>query len=215
MIIYRSAGITARRKPQKIALMNINEGNYLRDAVRYYAYLNPDRHDRYARVSNRFKPELDYRALLDNSIGRHSYLANLGLVGVRKTCEGNDHAISRAAGGRPAHTDFHYELRFADGAIVPFNVQNAEQSEVRYADRLWRGDVQLSAFDEALERFGALGRERHFQPIVSYAPSAYTAYADFVAFDDHALSNLSLGLAAGSAVICPPRPQNSASFSST
>jgi hypothetical protein len=50
--------------------------------------------------------------------------------------------------------------------------------------------VQLSAFDEALARFAALAREHDFQPVVSYAPSAYTAYADFVSFEDEALTQL-------------------------
>ena len=86
--------------------------------------------------------------------------------------------------------NFRYELRFADGAIVPFNIQNADHAEVRYARWLQRGEVQLSAFDDALARFVALALEHDFQPVVSYAPSAYTAYAGFVAFEDDALTTL-------------------------
>ena len=35
-----------------------------------------------------------------------------------------------------------------------------------------------------------LSRAHGFTPIVSYSPSAYTAYADFVEFEDPALSDL-------------------------
>jgi len=76
-------------------------------------------------------------------------------------------------------------LRF-EHAIVPFNVQNADHAEVRYARKLQRGEVELAA----LERFVALGDEHGFVPVVAYAPSAHTAYADFVAFEDDALAML-------------------------
>jgi hypothetical protein len=50
--------------------------------------------------------------------------------------------------------------------------------------------VQLSAFDDALARFVALQRDHGFQAIVSYSPSAYTAYANVVAFGDDVLTEL-------------------------
>lgn len=177
-------------KKPSVALMNIYEGNDLRDASRYHEYVDSGQDGDYANAADRFEPEIDYRRLLDNPLGRHSYLANLGLVAIGKAYDGVGKILSRAAGELPKDVDFRYELRFADGAVVPFNIQNADQSEVRYAGRLQRGEVQLSAFDEALERFVALGREHHFEPVVSYSPSAYTAYAEFVAFEDGALSKL-------------------------
>ena len=178
--IFRHFGLA--KKP-RFALMNIYEGNDLRDAVRNGG-------SGYDSAGDRFEPELDYQTLLDNPLGRSSYAANLGLVAIGKVYEGVDNVISRALGEARERVDFRYELRFADGTSVPFNVQNADQDEVRYARRLQRDEVQLSAFDEALERFVALGREHNFRPIVSYAPSAYTAYADVVAFEDDALTKL-------------------------
>jgi hypothetical protein len=177
-------------KKPSIALMNIYEGNDLRDAFRYHQYLKSGRDDDYANAADRFEPEINYESLLNNPLGRHSYLVNLGMVAIGKAYEGIRIAVSTAVGDRPEGIDFGYELRFADGAVVPFNIQNADQSEARYAGWLLRGEVQLSAFDEALERFAALGREHHFEPVISYAPSAYTAYADFVEFEDDAVAVL-------------------------
>ncbi len=174
-------------KKPGITLMNIYEGNDLRDSFRYHQYLKSGQDDDYANAADRFEPELDYESLLDNPLGRHSYLANLAMVAMGKAYEGIRIAVSTAVGDRPEGINFRYQLRFADGAVVPFNNDNADQSEARYAGWLLRGEVQLSAFDQALERFAVLGREHHFEPVLSYAPSAYTAYADFVEFEDDAL----------------------------
>lgn len=187
--IFRHFGLA---KTPTFALMNIYEGNDLRDAVRYHEHIDAVRSgdSGYGSAGDRFEPELDYQTLLSNPLGRSSYAVNLGLVAIGKSYEGIGNAVSRALGKQRERVNFRYELRFPDGAIVPFNVQNSDHNEVRYARRLRQGDVQLSAFDNALERFAALGREHGFRPVVSYAPSAHTAYADFVAFEDDALSEL-------------------------
>lgn len=187
--IFRYFGLP---KSPTIGLMNIYEGNDLRDAVRYHEHVAAVRrgNDGYADAAERYEPEIDYETLLDNPLGRSSYAVNVGLVAFGKAHEGLSNAVSRASGEMRERVNFRYELRFPDGAIVPFNVQNADHAEVRYARALRRGEVQLSAFDDALARFVALAYEHDFQPVVSYAPSAYTAYADFVAFEDDALTAL-------------------------
>jgi len=187
--IFRHFGLP---KAPKIALINIYEGNDLRDAVRYHEHVVAVRKggDGYANAAERFEPEIDYETLLDNPLGRSSYAVNVGLVAFGKAHEGISNAVFRAAGKMRERVNFRYELRFPDNAVVPFNIQNADHAEVRYARRLRHGEVQLSAFDDALERFAALGRDHDFRPVVSYAPSAYTAYADFVAFEDDALTEL-------------------------
>jgi hypothetical protein len=187
--IFRHFGLA---KSPRFALMNIYEGNDLRDAVRYHEHVEAARSggSGYDSAGDRFEPELDYETLLDNPLGRRSYAANLSLVAIGKAYQGVASVISWAQGKGQERVNFRYELRFADGAIVPFNVQNADQSEVRYARQLGEGEVQLSAFDDALERFDDLQREHGFQAIVSYSPSAYTAYANVVAFEDEALTEL-------------------------
>jgi hypothetical protein len=187
--IFRHFGLP---KGPKLVLMNIYEGNDLRDAVRYHQHVETVREggSGYADAADRFEPDLGYDTLLDRPLVRSSYAANVGVVALGKAHEGISRAISRARGDLRQRVNFRYELRFADGAIVPFNIQNADHAEVRYARRLQRGEVQLSAFDDALARFVALGLEHDFQPVVSYAPSAHTAYAGLVAFEDAALSKL-------------------------
>ena len=179
-------------KNPKIVLMNIYEGNDLRDAVRYHEHVDAVRGGGggYVKADDRFEPELDYQSLLDNALGRSSYAANLGLVMIGKAYEGVENVVLRGLGKMPGRVDFRYDLRFADGTVVPFNVQNADQNEVRYARRAQQDDVQLAVFDEALQRFAALGHEHDFRPVVAYAPSAYTTYADFVAFEDESLTEL-------------------------
>ena len=76
------------------------------------------------------------------------------------------------------------------GKSVDFNLQNADESEVRSALGLKNGDTDFSAFEGALSGFVALAREHGFMPIVAYSPSAYTAYADFVEFEDPSLGEL-------------------------
>jgi hypothetical protein len=61
---------------------------------------------------------------------------------------------------------------------------------VRSALGLRNGDMDFSAFEGALSGFVALAREYGFIPIVAYSPSAYTAYADFVEFEDASLGEL-------------------------
>lgn len=186
--IFRHFGLP---KSPKIVVMSVYEGNDLRDAVRHHDHIAAVRSggSGYADAADRFEPEIDYEALLDKPFVRRSYALNVGAVALGKAREGIGNAVARAAGNKRERIDFRYELRF-DDAIVPFNVQNADHAEVRYALRLRRGEVELSAWDAALERFVALGHEHDFVPVVAYAPSAYTAYADFVAFEDEALATL-------------------------
>ena len=187
--IFRHFGLP---KQPRVVILNVYEGNDLRDSVRYHRHVAAVRSGGrgFPSASDRYEPELDYETLLDNPIGRRSYASNLVLAAVGKTAEGAGNAFARATGRAPRRIDFRYELRFDDGTTVPFNVQNADTGEVAHARSLREGDVALAAFDEALEKFVALAREHGFRPVVSYAPSAYTAYADFVAFGDDALTEL-------------------------
>ena len=178
-------------KSPKIVVMNIYEGNDLRDAVRHHEHVEAVRQggSGYADAADRFEPELDYEDLLDRPVVRRSYAANVGAVALGKAREGIGNAIARATGKMQEPVDFRYALRFA-GDTVAFNTQNADQAEVRYARRLRQGEVELAALEAALVRFVAMAREHDFLPVVAYAPSAYTAYADFVAFEDGALTTL-------------------------
>ena len=179
-------------KHPRYVVMNIYEGNDLRDSLRYRAYVEAARHGRvlYRDAADRGTREIDIDAVLGSSPLRNSYAVNFVLAVIDKAYEGGKNVVLRATGGdAPERVDFHYTLEFPD-KTVPFNIQNADESEVRQAHRLKRGRIDFSAFDEALENFAALAKQHGFTPVLAYSPSAYTGYADFVEFDDPALAEL-------------------------
>jgi hypothetical protein len=181
-------------KHPRYVVMNVYEGNDLRDALRYHEVAAARRAgtDDDAVANDRNRNPLDYQALLDHPIGRHSYASNLVVAALGQGYEGVRNGVLRAIGSEdaPEAVDFRYTLRFDDGSRIPFNVENTDQSEVRHARMLRTGRASLSVLDGALESFAALAREHGFTPILSYSPSAYTAYAPFVRFDDPALVDL-------------------------
>ncbi len=187
--ILRAYGLA---KHPDYVVMNIYEGNDLRDSIRYQEHVAAARHNRvlYRDAGDRNTREIDIDALLGKGPLRDSYAVNFVLAVVDKAYEGGKNAILRLIGGdAPEHVNFHYTLDIK-GESVDFNVQNADESEVRLAHGLKAGKFDFSAFDDALRRFVAMGRQYGFEPVVSYSPSAYTGYADFVRFEDPELTEL-------------------------
>ncbi len=179
-------------KHPRMVIMQIYEGNDLRDSLRYHEHVAAAGEGvvLYRDAGDRHTPELPYDRLLDNPLGRNSYLANTMVVATGKLTDAIGNAIDRLRTGESlAGIDFRYTLDFGDRQVA-FNVQNADRGEVRQARALARGDIGFEAFDAALERFAALGREHGFLPVLSYAPSAHTAYAEFVRFADETLAEL-------------------------
>jgi hypothetical protein len=179
-------------KRPKFVVFNIYEGNDLRDSVWYHSYVKATAAGEvlYADADDRKSGPPIYNTLLNNVLGRHSYAINFLVTGLGKAYDMVKKAILPAFGGTvPAQINFRYRLNFADGA-VPFNLYNADRDEVRHAQWLRMGTISLADFTDALTQFVALSRAHGFTPIVSYSPSAYTAYADFVEFEDPALSGL-------------------------
>lgn len=179
------------KSPQYV-VMNLYEGNDLRDAIRYKEHIAAAREGRvlYGDASDRNTHEIDINAVLDFPVVRNSYALNFVFAFIDKGYEGIKNPTLRLIGGdAPEKVNFRYRLRFP-GETVEFNLQNADESEVRIAQRLQRGAVDFSAFEEALSAFVVLSQEHGFVPIVTYSPSAYTAYAHYVEFDDPTLSEL-------------------------
>jgi hypothetical protein len=85
--------------------------------------------------------------------------------------------------------NFRYALQF-EGTERSFNVDNSDRDEVIHALVLEQGAIELFTFDDALTAFMDLSAEYDFTPVVIYIPSAYTAYADFVRFEDAKLQEL-------------------------
>ena len=187
--IFKHFGLAKR---PRYVVMNIYEGNDIRDAERYREHVQAAAEGRvlFSSASDRNERDIDLQVLLDHPVLRDSYAVNFLMAVLDKTYEGLKNAVLRMTGGDvPAKVNFHYDLKFPK-KTVPFNIQNADESEVRYALMLKAGEIDYSPFDEALENFARLAAEYGFTPVLSYAPSAYTAYADYVDFDDPALSEL-------------------------
>jgi len=179
------------KKPD-VVVMQIYAGNDLRDAVRYHEYADASPQEK-ARFPERAGWQLvgvDHFPFLENWVGRHSYAYNalvtslaLGISAAKQLAD------DWLSDGPSRRVNFRYSLKFPDGAVA-MNVGNHDKDEVRTARDLRAGVIRLDAFDGALATFAALARSYGFRPIVSYVPSAYTAYAEFVAFEDPALQEL-------------------------
>jgi hypothetical protein len=82
-----------------------------------------------------------------------------------------------------ASADFRYSV-VVDEKRVPMNVQNSDIDEVRNARRMIEGKITPDLLAEPISNLGKLAVERGFSPIVTYIPSAYTAYQRSVQFSD-------------------------------
>jgi len=169
------------KKPD-VVVMNIYEGNDLRDAVRYWGHADPSLRGAAAPLDRRT------RAPVDNVLGRHSYAYNLLAVALAKGWREAARALDSVLGREgPRDVDFHYRVRLADGD-VPFNETNFDSDEVDFALAVRDGRVDLGVFDAALRSFVELAEEHGFRPVVAYSPSAHTAYVEQVAFEDPAIA---------------------------
>ncbi|MGE0657914.1 MAG: hypothetical protein AB7F36_01885 [Reyranellaceae bacterium] len=170
-------------KSPRIVIMNVYEGNDLRDAVRYHAYV-ADGRERSTDQAGRREAKA-----VRNAMGRVSYAYNLIATGVVSLRESLSNRRKSKGEDPEKNVDFRYTLQFPDGK-VEFNPDNNDRDEVVYARRLVSGELSVAMFDKALERFAAMARTGGFQPLVIYSPSAYTAYGRNVRFADPELQVL-------------------------
>jgi hypothetical protein len=179
----------ALAKRPRVVVMNLYEGNDLRDSLRYHEHAAARRAGGDPRVlaHDRNADPVDTQAVLDHPLGRSSWAVNLITVAAVEAGESLYRTLAR--GERREPVNFRYTVRLPDRA-VRFNLQDSDESEVRHARMLRAGQVSLGAFDEALAGFADLAREHGFVPVLAYSPSAYSAYADFMDFDDPALAEL-------------------------
>ncbi len=178
----------ALAKHPEYVVMQIYEGNDLRDAARYYDYVAASPAERRLFLDRagwnpiRFEPA----RWLDNPIGRHSYAYDFAVVGSAVAASSLLDSVAREPG---RNIDFRYALNLPSGRVA-MNTQNNDRDEVRSARDLAAGRLSPSLYDGALDGFAALAREHGFVPILAYAPTAYTAYAELVEFADPGLTDL-------------------------
>lgn len=159
-------------KHPRIVVMNIYEGNDIRDAIAYHAYRAG------AAQSGEDAPFAWKRA----PVASRSYVVNL----IGGTLE---HLLARH---REKKTEGAVDFRFRvdpENADIPFNDQQAGRDEVVYPRRVVAGEYSLAVFDEAIHAFAELAREHRFLPVLMYTPSACTAYHP-VRFNDPALGDI-------------------------
>jgi hypothetical protein len=175
-------------KNPEVVVMQIYEGNDLRDSRRYHEHVEAARSGRklYQDAGDRRRDAIDYERVLDVPIVRHSRAMNLIIVAVSEGVAG----LARlAAGDTRSSENFRYVIGFPERR-VGMNVQNADESEVRQARAVRAGPIDLNVFDGALERLAELAEKHDFTPLVTYAPSAHTAYGEIVEFEDDSLREL-------------------------
>ena len=125
-----------------------------------------------------------YSTLRDSMAGRYSYSFNLLLASTKLSYWSLMASRAPSLKKKKETIDFRYFLDFGDEE-VPFNIENTDLDEVVHARALWNSTVKLAdVFDEALRNFVKLSNENGFTPVVTYSPSAYTTYAEYVRFAD-------------------------------
>lgn len=175
-------------KRPSLVVMQIYEGNDLRDAVWFHRYVAASRAER-ARLPDRASMEqysVDPSPFLDNVLSRSSWAYNFVVVA---SASGLSALRNLFSDDVKTKVNFRYRLSFPEGPIE-MNVRNTDKDEVRTALDLRDGRIALAAFDDALDAFARLACAHGFRPIISYAPSAHTAYANVIEFADPGLSDL-------------------------
>jgi hypothetical protein len=168
------------QKSPKLVIMNIYEGNDLRDAVQYWSYRENPPLSSY--------PRTIYRQFFkDGPITHYSYSFNLLRATILYTH--SQILFPSPQTKMRTETNFRYHLAFSENSI-PFNLENTDTDEVIYAKRLFNQEVDLEIFTAALKEFVELSKQYNFVPIVTYTPSAHTTYATVVVFDDPNLGRL-------------------------
>ncbi|MCI0453531.1 MAG: hypothetical protein L0Y68_00875 [Candidatus Dadabacteria bacterium] len=167
-------------KHPKFVILNVYEGNDLKDADTYFKTKN-----NYSDVkANSSFNSHTQKSFLENTIGYYSYSFNF-VRGYIKYLNAKIFTYLRYN----KDLDFRYSIVFSDKSI-PFNTENTDKDEVFYARQLLANKVDLNIFNDALENFVKISEQYRFIPIVSYTPSAHTAYAANVSFNDPTLKSI-------------------------
>ena len=128
------------RRPE-VVVMQIYEGNDLRDALRYRDHVVAARKGRilYADASDRGRRALDYDTVLDDPIGRNSYAVNFLVVAI---AEGATTVGRTLFGDARTPEDFRFSILYPERR-VEMNVENADESEVRTARQVRAGEIDF------------------------------------------------------------------------
>ena len=168
------------QKSPRFVILNVYEGNDLRDAIRYQQYkdynIEQNGNSPYSSCSQ------GITELTDKPFRCYSYSFNLVVAGIKNT-------LAYISSPSTRGIDFRYRLVLR-GKSIPFNLENSDLDEVVHARLLFQKAIGFNVFTEALKMFVRLAREHDFIPIVLYTPTANTVYAANVVFNDPALTSI-------------------------
>jgi hypothetical protein len=150
----------------RLVIMNIYEGNDLRDAVRYADFQKTG-------VDRRARSKAIEGFLSNSYAASFLYAAEEWLAADWNSIFGLDES-------------FRYTGR-SQGVMVSMNITNRDQGEIRDARRLRNGEIGLDLWSKPLAVFKELSQTNNFIPIVTYTPAMYTAYGESVVFEDQAV----------------------------
>ncbi|MFK8182719.1 MAG: hypothetical protein AB8B99_05040 [Phormidesmis sp.] len=173
-------------KKPKVVVMNVYEGNDLRDALKFVSYRQSGATDQ--RTDNKTENQQPEEKSF-GPLGRTSYAWNLFRAVIVKNKPTQEQTEFNFEGYFEDDENFRYTLNFESGAL-PFNLENGDLDEVVHAKLLTDGKVDLSIFADALTQFVQLSESEGFIPILTYTPSAYTVYADVVDFEQSILNDI-------------------------
>ncbi len=142
----------------RIAILNIYEGNDLRDVIKNKTFIEGLRKKKKAKA-----PAWSYAAQFINATIR----------------------VYRGIGkyGSASKYNFRYSAVVA-GEKIPMNVTNSGLDEVAHAMKLRNGEADLDWFAVPIKEYVRWANARNIVPVVTYTPSMYTAYMDTVEFED-------------------------------
>jgi len=170
-----------QRRP-RIVIMNIYEGNDLRDALRYWDHRN----------NKGGAAELGKLGSARGGwLSRHSYAVNVATAAWREWVDPAWRSLTEVEEefkkGLDAIDKDSLDLRYVlhlEGGDVAFNQDNADRDELRLALVLDQGLIDLGVLNEALATFVQLAKDEGFLPLITYSPAAYTAYVNYIEFSE-------------------------------
>ncbi len=153
----------------KVVVMNIYEGNDLRDVIKYFDFIENG-------GNKKIKTRLGGPFAVSYALAYLKAGVELTFKRIKKQDSIN----------------FRYSVE-VQGTRTPMNVTNSDNDEVKLARRIESGEISFDLFSAPLKEFVALSVEHGFIPVVTRLPSAHTAYRASVRFEDEAVGRAVTG----------------------
>lgn len=150
----------------RVVIMNISEGNDLRDIIYYNDYLD-----------GRGKRFIQKQPM--GGLFAVSYAAAFLKSGVKIKVK----QMKRMSG-----RNFRFTVS-VDGETVVMNTANTDRDEAESAQRLSRGELGPELYEPVIAAFAKLAKEEGFVPVISYIPGYYTVYDATIDYEDNSIAD--------------------------